>query len=1567
MPSTVNLKAVGINISPNQLELPEGSLVEASNVVIRRDNVLESRRGFKLYGIPFASSTDTLTQLHVYKERILRFFNSTIQFQDGVTNAGDVNFTDFSGSYSPAREGVRTKAVESNGNFYFTSSEGIKKLSVASGSQLSSAAGLITQAGGVKAADLTTSLDIELGSASGFLPQDSAVAYRVVWGIKDANNNLILGTPSQRSEIYNPLDDLIIGDLLNTLGALDDIDQAGSLITDGNYVQTLKLDLTASASQIRSNLIALSAKLDTDIVITEDAIDVSTSQRLTTTTSQVVFTADITSRLSVGDRIVPSSFVNTDFNTREYTITAITVGGTTVDLLVASGGNQGGTDGAPVAETATSTVRRNKYGLITQPSIPSSPATDDELLELQTYLSDINTQLQSELSGIISNPLIVAYIDPLTVTTTANVSLTITIPAQVTSSYFYQVYRSPIAQATGATVLADLTPSDELQLVYEAFPTDQELADRELTFIDVTPDAFRGANLYTNAATGEGILQANDVPPFALDINRFKNYIFFANTRTRFRKTINLLGVTKMISDYGLGTTPTITLMSSTSQSIYYFVVGVKQGVSVVANAASTLNALATPADYFLLSSANNATQYYVWYQNGALPTDPAVSGRTGIKVTVDPADTATQVAEKTRDTIARLVTEFTTSIPSGSTVSILNADFGYSDAASDGPGGQATGFTITTPIPGVGERIQREIQTITTVADVANSLNGTYFNIQSAQDRGLYYVWFKTSSGAVSDPAPAGRTGIRVDIATGATASQVATEIRTKINTDFSDVFTASGSSADVILTNYEFGDVTAASDGSIPTGFGFVVNQDGAIEVLLSNLDSPSRSVDATARSLVRIINKNVTENITAFYLSGSEDVPGKILLESNSLTDTVFYPIANNSNTGSSFNPNLSPELNITAISAATQTVISAAGHNYINGQEVIITNSNSFPIIDGIYEVFDVVAGVSFKINKEVLVAGTDGNVSASTYAEVAENEQKANRIYYSKLQQPESVPITNYIDVGSEDQEIIRIFPLRDSLFVFKEDGLYRISGEVAPFNTALFDSTATLIASDSVAVANNLIYCWTDKGIETVSESGVSTLSRPVDTILLPLASAAYTNFHTATWGVGYESDSSYMVYTVKEPTDTIATICYRYSTLTNSWTTFDKTNTCGIVNPVDDQLYMGAGDINYIEQERKTFTRLDYADRELDLDLTTGNYQNDGLSMQFSSVDGITVGDVLTQVQTVDTYTFNMLLKKLDFDPGLADNNYFSTLEAVGGDNMRTKLIELAQKLDADANVSSTDYYSTIQPYSGVITSISMANPTVVTDTSHNLFTGRKIAIAGSDSSPTINGNYIVTVLNANTFTVDKAVVTPGTTGTWSTLDSDFDDLVACYNKIIQKINGDTGISFSNYTEIDITTLQECVITAVNTGTKYITVNKSLDFIIGPLVVYKAINCQYTYAPQTMGDSLGLKQIYESTLMFENKTFTTASLAFSTDLLPEFQTVEFNGYGSGIFGHDQFGENFFGGNSHSAPFRTYIPRQCMRCRYINVRFNHHVAREKWSVFGCTLTGAVGQSTRAYR
>lgn len=1626
MPSSVLLKAIGLKISPNILDKSDGGLTQANNVIIRRDNVIEPRRGFKLYGETFGSITDVLKQLFVYRSRIIRHFNSTLQFQNGVNNDGLVGFDNFTGTYNETEAGLRMKSIESNGNLYFTTSDGIKKISAVSGSDLTSSS--ISQAGGVKALDLQTHLNITLGDQTGFLPADSAVAYRVVWGIKDANSNIILGTPSQRSEIFNPLQNLLAQDLANVLDALDNVDQTGSLINDGNYVNTLLLPYTASASEIRTNLISLASKIDKDILYADNDGSLSANPPFEIDTVVIsggscVVTfinatpgAKVSQYFSNGQKIYLNNFSPATSGTLDgiQTIASLSDVANSITFTTSAVG---------AVTFTTGTIESGTFRNITQPGVPSSPATNDQLVAIQTYLSTIILNLQSlktqqltanttgtgvpltidtascsvtagvatitfssgdprdyliagntiVLSGftpttgsvdglqtvasttgttitfsttagngaitvaggatiykniIVSDTLVTTYFDTLDITTSANVNLEITIPSDVNSSYFYQVYRGAISQATGTTSLSELSPNDEMQLVIENFPSATELAAGKIIVEDLTPDLFKGANLYSNEASGEGILQSNDIPPFAKDINRFKNHIFYANTKTRHRKSISLLGVSNMLLDYGNGlNTKTFVAgdVNTSTDTITITSHGYTEGQAVVFSNATPSN---------LPAGIKQGTFYYV--KNVTTNTFRLSISRNGSTLDITSTGSGTHTIHN--------------SLPQ-----ILITD--------------GTSNNLYSFIKGV-----QEVTTVTFGASagatntLATSGTASYVVINNANDLKSYVFWFK--QGTATDPLLTGKISVPVVIQTTDINSTVANRLRDLVGSLVQD-FTTSSNSNNTVITNYDFGYTTDSTVSG--TGLSVVITTQGAGEnasqkqVLLSDNVSPAISVDETAKSLVRVLNRNASEIIYGYYLSTASSVPGQMLFEGRSLGGNKFYVLGSNDDVGESFNPDLSPTNTIVSNTVANPSVVTTStAHGLINGDSVLISNSNSTPSINGIYPI-TLLSSTSFSVPVNVTVAGTSGVMIKTTVAEFSENEEKKNRIYYSKLSQPEAVPIVNYLDVGATDKAILRIFPLRDSLFVYKEDGLFRISGETTPFTLNLFDSSCILIAPDTVSISNNYVYGWTTQGIIITSEAGVSIISRSIDTDILKLASSQYTNFKTATWGTGYESDNSYIVWTLDKTSDTIAKIAYRYSNLTNSWTIFNKTNTCGIVNPVDDRLYLGAGDINSIEQERKDFTRYDYADREFTVDLSTSRYF--GNILQFNTIGNIDIGDVFVQDQTVTVYDFNQLLKKLDIDTGINDTDYYTTLKAQGGDNMRTKLVALATKLDADLGVSSTDYAASIASITQTITSSSVANPTVITTSASTaLQTGRIASISGhTGSSPDINGIYTITVTGGSTFTIPVNVLTAGTGGSVITQDNDFRDILRCYNIIIGKLNSDTGVSFSNYMTITHNTPQEAVVTDVNKFTKKVTLNLTLDYLVGPITVYKAIDAEFTYNPNTFGDSVHWKQLREATVMFENKAFTSATVSFATDLLPNFEDITFLGDGNGTFGNSPFGSGFFGGGSNAAPFRTLVPAQKQRCRYMLVRVKHKIARETITILGMSLTGEVMTTRSAYR
>lgn len=2027
MGSQVNLRAVGLNYSPNNLALPEGSLSIADDVIIRRDNVLESRRGFKEYSQEFGTSPDRSLQLISYKERILHHYNDSslskaiLQYDTGTTVDGKAVFNNFTANVQPTEPGLRIKSIEANKNLYFTTEEGIKKISAASATDIN--ANAIKDAGAVKAVGFTAELDITQGQQTGFLGFDSAVAYRVLWGYKDLNENLILGAPSDAVSVYNYLYKTSALDINALCLALDNLQQNSAdyysvihnISTNANgdsfpqsegFSTKYYCSETITASDMRTNVINIAKSIDrfsalgniadtyyakplkvsavsvkdkeatvsfqnenvttysnpsvtgitvpggidfrpntdqlyiadstsgllrldsngnistitttpalsnpTDLVfdlsgnlyicdngnnqivkltfsgnviatrtvvatsvlnpkaiaidslsnlyvscgqsgpslprvikitqsgtITEisnatnenfrmidprgidvdidDNIYVSdaganvikkltdVASRTATTTSAsptvtltdtsnlqegmyvygtniaagarinsinanvsitlsanataggtttltfskkvevlsgtapivktgtanntaTVTIADISSLvvgMSVYGQTVPSnthivsigagsitlnnnvptgsvslSFTRKNnfqngFNSPTYlkvnnqglifvsdtgnnvikkvdssgasdvvagknaiSLTGSSAGGTTLTFsnnanlvagmkvvgdgvvipnnttittvnpdgitilvnnvipagasinfsFISSGLVNGKEESARfdiptgiafnpdydvfVAEVVNTDIRKltaespeTIFGIgdkieilggtstilnlnnkdednfrnytitnVTKNYISFAANIDDILVttpnsafdiysyEFRNILENkqvditssasrnltplneyvvpetatnityatiistvyaINSKLKALTTSVktnyISQSLQDEYLLDLNITQACNVKLVVNIPETIKTDkdYFFQVYRTQNFIALDGDVLGStLTPDDEMRLVYEAFPTDQERLNLRVTFIDSYPADLRGfsTNLYTNPASGEGIGQANAIPPIAKDINYFKNVAFYANTKTRHRLVpFNLLG-TSNIND---GDTLLITDGTSLQTREYTFVLGSVEKTQFTFN---TWDSTRIKNRYFTVNSAGNEKKFYFWFRNENQNVVIKNVFQLGSAVGISIADSENLNGILSNNYVNILsenadlgglkkiglygfdpfnpgYSQFEVQEKNGST---FNLD-GFLSFSNVTAGTDTTFVTNEKHNLSVGDGVYISyvyadpFDALNKHQIVKNVIDDYTFTIEQQTNSISSFILGKAFPSKSLELIPSAiyiddsgenqeRTPVRIDM------NFNIPNIEKTINTINAQGLYFKASYIDennFLIENIEEGITNSATLGTLisppnsGSDFSLTITEgDGEDislgQILLSQVVLRSQAIDLTARSIVSVINGDQDSPVYAYYASDSTTLPGIINLESKVQLDERFYVMGSTYGVGISFNPDIGPINSPDQPSSAYITSVASGGvgtgysvittnisHGLQNGNSVIICNSG-FLGINGIYTVSNVTS-TKFRINKEVtyisprsattingssvvtlastldlqvgmFVEGTNiqvgsritainpnvsitlsspanGNgsttLSFSTNVTlgtawslrsdtvVSTNEEKINRVYFSKLLQPEAVPLLNSIDVGSADRKILRIFPLRDSLFVFKEDGLFRISGETAPFVLGLFDTSCVLIAPDSVAVANNIVYCWTTKGISNVTEAGVTEISRPIDTEVLKLASSNYPNFSKLTWGVGYDSDNSYTVYTNTNPSDAYATKGFRYSNLTNTWTNFNRSQTCGIVNIKDDKIYTGSGIKNVIDQERKSFDYTDYADREFAATVVSVS----GKTIELTSVADIDVGDVVNQ----------------------------------GG--------------------------------------------------------------------------------------------------------------------------------------------LEAVVLAVDTLNDTLTLNNIFAFTTGSITVFKAIPCKVQYSPVTFGDPLKLKQIYEATMMFNDKSFTTATASFSSDLVPNFYEIDF--YGNG---HNAVQTN-------AAPFRTIIPRNTQRCRYINVAFEHKIAREKWALYGITLTGNATESTRAYR
>jgi hypothetical protein len=398
------------------------------------------------------------------------------------------------------------------------------------------------------------------------------------------------------------------------------------------------------------------------------------------------------------------------------------------------------------------------------------------------------------------------------------------------------------------------------------------------------------------------------------------------------------------------------------------------------------------------------------------------------------------------------------------------------------------------------------------------------------------------------------------------------------------------------------------------------------------------PSEDIKRTALSLCKIINQDPSATFYGFYISDSSTTPGDILIEERSIGSTVGFGVW--SSRSGCFSPSsLSTTQAVTITSSGnliipTTTTVPTVGNSIIftslTGGAGLATNTVYY-VVNATTTTYQ----LSATKGGSVITITTNGSGTAAIFVE-AKNEQSLNRIYYSKSEQFEAVPLLNYRDVGAADKKILMAMQLRESFIVLKEDGCYRLSQE-APFQIDLIDSTQQLIGPDTAVVLNNSIFALTTQGIITIGDGGAQVIDLPIESNILSLIGSSIDTIRSIAFAVAYETDRKYILFLPKVSTDTYPTQAIVYNTFTKAWTTWAMSKTYGVVDPRQDKILFGNALLNKLDIERKAFDYSDYVDY---FGTHTMISQN-GTSIQISNADTLTIGDLIYKDAT--TYTFVM------------------------------------------------------------------------------------------------------------------------------------------------------------------------------------------------------------------------------------------------------------------------------------------------------------------------------------
>ena len=235
------------------------------------------------------------------------------------------------------------------------------------------------------------------------------------------------------------------------------------------------------------------------------------------------------------------------------------------------------------------------------------------------------------------------------------------------------------------------------------------------------------------------------------------------------------------------------------------------------------------------------------------------------------------------------------------------------------------------------------------------------------------------------------------------------------------------------------------------------------------------------------------------------------------------------------------------------------------------------------------------------------SGSTGYLPSLASAVSSSADAYTNRLMFSRGGLPEAFPPLNTLSVGPTDATILRAIPLQDSLFVFTDRGLYRVTGDdYSDFRVREFDSTAILFARECVAALDDDLYAWCENGILRINEAGVESVSRDIDFDLVQLMKTATRDvLDRHAFLVAQPADHRLLLWCPRTSSDSIARFAYCLNIQTLAWTKWQHADvsgnpdgrSCGAYSTVDRLLYLADAQNadGYIYAEKRGFVSADY------------------------------------------------------------------------------------------------------------------------------------------------------------------------------------------------------------------------------------------------------------------------------------------------------------------------------------------------------------------------------------
>lgn len=1246
MPQSITLKTRGLYTYPNPLSgRPEGSLQIAKNLVIDRQETPEPRRGFTELDYPLGTDTanradqlmnfgdgDILAHYGAFQTPTkLAFFMWEQQFSGVVTAASNTiaDLVTTSGYYSSAI----VKAVETQTVFSGTQTLGstsitdilstqglyvgleIGGLGIPAGTTISSISGTgpysIVMSNASLAAIVGNTITATDKNLSTFASETRAVVINSSSLVLDNNSPY-----TSRTMTFLPAD-------VNT--TLDTITVANHGLINGQQIQlstsgTLPAPFLTTAVyyvvESTNNTFRLAATSGgTGINITTQGTGTHTL------TVRTLFSIggwiDLPGTLEKPEGNIKmryaeqnnSLFITTKDGIRKLdnikginlsaTVTDGSANITNTDILNVAVGEYVSGPGIPDGSYVVDLLSANSFQINNVVNLPTGVASaNNQLILIQprlagtAYALDGEAVLTTDFTGFLPTDRAVQYFivwgykdannriargapsGSLGIAvsnstgSSKNVNIKFTVPEGITPAHFYQVYRS------GFSATAQSNPPSEARLIYEANPSFTEIVNKIVTFDDIVPESLRSGEILYTSEGQEGVLLGNYPPPFGTDIASFKNSLFISNTKTKQALDLTILSVSGNFSIKGNTDIATAFKALTVSSPALTITADTLSGSPLISNI-STSDMAAVALGVSVTGAGIPANTVVAAYEDESTIrlTNNATATAAAVTITVGITGVAQgQLVSGTPFAAGTKVTEiFTESSATANTTNASPVIFDLPSVAGlsiGQPITAASGITAGTLIQStyaasstlfIADNVDITTDTFTIIGHGLQNSNAVTFVGGSLPTplvtNTVYYV-----VGATTDTFQVSATlgGGAINIT--ATGSGSVSRSPQLIMTDNATATVA----GQVITVGSGFRIDTAATATLVATTVTFT-NGTGGIEV-----------------------GDTITIAGVTYTAGGYEDY---------SLSNRIFRVY--------SFG---TPAQNITNTALSLIRVVnrqsSAVGTPDVYAQYTSAVNGLPGEIV---FQARSFLGGL-FYATADSAVSGqayTPALPAAGGTTVFSENNEFQNGLAFSKTELPEAFPLGYLQQIGNEKQKTIRIVALRDSLFNLKEDGVFRESGEdPTSFRSSIFDNTITLAAQESVAIMDNAIFALSREGVQYITDSKSENISEPIQDLILDIFEQSEDKVRSLSFGFSYDSDRKYILYTIKQSTDTTATQAFVFNIYTQSWTTWEMEKTCGLVLEADDLIYLGNADNNTVKYELKNRRYTDYTDDSFPVDI---------------------------------------------------------------------------------------------------------------------------------------------------------------------------------------------------------------------------------------------------------------------------------------------------------------------------------------------------------------------------